>query len=149
VSKHTPGPWEVWEGPEYVGGGRDLCIGAGEKWLFNMDHRNCVARDHHWGLCNPAVSTDIASTGGICDECCTGKPFGSPCPHSDVITAEQRANARLIAAAPELREALVQVVKAYETFISAGFSRGTFNRHVLPALRGANAAIAKAEGRDG
>lgn len=35
----TPGPWIVWNGPEYEGGGADLCIGAGETWLANMDHR--------------------------------------------------------------------------------------------------------------
>ena len=38
-AKATPEPWQVWRGPEYSGGGEDICIGAGEKWLANMDHR--------------------------------------------------------------------------------------------------------------
>lgn len=35
----SAGPWRVWNGPEFCGGGHDLCIGAGENWLANMDHR--------------------------------------------------------------------------------------------------------------
>lgn len=37
--KATKGPWKQWRGPQYVGGGEDICIGAGDTWLANMDHR--------------------------------------------------------------------------------------------------------------
>ena len=121
----TPGPWEVWDGPEYQGGGRDLCIGAGEKWLFNMEHRNCEARDHHWGLCKLEPSTGIADTGQTCPECLSdeklkvGPPFPD-CQHAEIITTEQRANADLIAAArthwPLVLKALRGEVEAHSDF---------------------------------
>ena len=47
--KATPGPWRVWNGPSYVGGGRDLCIGAGEDWIANMDERRCPTLQPQWG----------------------------------------------------------------------------------------------------
>ena len=87
VSKHTPGKWIVWDGPLYEGGGADLCIGVGDdKWLANIDHRQ--------GRC-----TQILEDGHFADECdiCTID--------SGKITEEQRANAYLIAAAPDLLEA--------------------------------------------
>lgn len=99
MSGHTPGPWEVWDGPEYVGGGADLCIGAGEDWLANMDHRNCVNREAHLcggdiPPCKSEPNTSICSTSGCR---CTDE-----CQVENHITEEQRANAHLIAAAPEL-----------------------------------------------
>lgn len=96
---HTPGEWDIWDGPEYVGGGRDLCIGAGETWLFNMDHRDCQARDHHVFHCTPQERTMIADTGQVCELCLSEESLGPPfpqCPHADLITEEQRANAVLI-----------------------------------------------------
>ena len=90
----TPGPWDVWGGPSYVGGGADLCIGAGESWLANMDHRNCVNREQHIRggnvpPCHPEENTDICSTEGCR---CSGE-----CPVADHISAEQRSNADFIA----------------------------------------------------
>jgi hypothetical protein len=86
----TPGPWCVWEGPLYEGGGADLCIGAGETWLANMDHRmpRCP---------------QILDGGHKSDECdiCTIDAHG--------ITDEQRANARLISAAPDMYEVLATI----------------------------------------
>lgn len=30
----TSGPWCIWDGPAYVGGGHDLCIGApNDVWI--------------------------------------------------------------------------------------------------------------------
>jgi len=89
-AKHTPGPWKVWEGVSYVGGGEDLCIGTGENWLANMDHPGCENRLKHFksyiGPCKKSSDVDI-------------------CTIDTEITDEQRANANLIAAAPELLEA--------------------------------------------
>lgn len=79
-SSATAGPWKVWDGPSFVGGGADLCIGAGEEWLANMDHRDrrCehVFENHH--------------DDEVCPICTIDAPK---------ITAEQRANADFIAAA--------------------------------------------------
>lgn len=82
VAATTPGTWQVWDGPEYVGGGADLCIGAGEKWLANMDHRSCLTLQQ---LADAEPSHEPADSCPICslDE-------------AD-ITGEQRANAEFIA----------------------------------------------------
>jgi hypothetical protein len=87
-AQHTPGPWKVWEGPRYVGGGADLCIGRGDTWLANMDHR--VPR------CSQ-IHEDGHFDNDQCDICTID---------SGKITDEQRANALLIAAAPDLLSAL-------------------------------------------
>jgi hypothetical protein len=52
----TDGPWDVWEGPEYKGGGADFCIGSGPSWLANMDRRF------------PAGWTDFESVQGMSAE---------------------------------------------------------------------------------
>lgn len=54
---------------------------------------------------------------------------------------ECQANARLIAAAPEMLEALRQITEAFERYLSGSESR-------LYEVTQARAAIAKAEGRD-
>ena len=109
--KATPGPWSVWSGPDYVGGGADLCIGAGETWLANMDHRNCVNREQHlcggtFEPCRREGDTDICSTSGC--RC------GGECPEANHISEEQMANARLISAAPDLLEACKGVYDEHE-----------------------------------
>ena len=116
TTQHTPGPWCVWEGPLYVGGGADLCIGAGgDNWLANMDHRTTRC-------------PQIMENGHDNDECdiCSID--------SGHITAEQRANARLIAAAPDLLAALRAIM---ESSVDA--------EHVAQA----QAAIDKATGGEG
>jgi len=111
ADKATKGPWEVWDGPVYVGGGADLCIGAGETWLANMDHRNCVNREQHMcggdiPPCKREGDTDICSTTGCR---CSGE-----CPEENHISEEQKANADLIASArtdvPRLAEALLAIL---------------------------------------
>lgn len=97
----TSGPWCVWDGPQYVGGGEDLCIGAGKKWLANMDHRFCASiRDATFGPreCDPDTMT--------CDICTidAGK-----------ITEEERANAAFIAAARDAVPALVAEVRRLQS----------------------------------
>lgn len=91
-AKFTKGPWNVWRGPQFVGGGEDICIGAGKEWLANMDHRE-------------RRCPQVLDNGHFADECdiCTID--------SCQITEEQLANARLIAAAPALYEACKDFVR--------------------------------------
>lgn len=107
MSGYTKGPWCVWDGPAYVGGGRDLCIGAGDTWLANMDQRQRLY-DAARGLGLRALKLD--SDTNIC-ELGTGVAMDDD-GWSDEITAEQRANANLIAAAPDLYEALLALFEA-------------------------------------
>lgn len=86
----TPGPWEVWRGPEYVGGGEDICIGQGETWLANMDHR-----------CRPHSDPFVLDGWVQVKEC----DIASITPGE--ITREQLANAALIAAAPTIIQQLL------------------------------------------
>lgn len=131
MSKHTPGPWCIWDGPSYVGGGRDLCIGAGKTWLANMDHRNCENRDCHIGTCKNSP--------------CAGEPHTSICTIDTEITEEQEANARLIAAAPELLAACIAASRTMNAL-------GDLGDETYKPLRKAHAivlaAIAMAEGRE-
>ena len=96
----TPGEWCVWDGLAYVGGGKDLCIGAGGDWLANMDHRHCQNYAHHIGCHDEGCALEKDAN---IIEVCTGQ---------DVITAEQQANADFIAAAPRLVRDLLQAVQS-------------------------------------
>lgn len=108
TTKFTPGPWDIWDGWEYVGGGRDLCIGAGDDWLVNMDHRECVNKDQHmcggnFYPCKQEPNTYVCSTSGCrCND--------DPCPYEGEISEEQIANAVLISKAPEMYALLKEVV---------------------------------------
>jgi hypothetical protein len=98
-SKSTGGKWSVWDGPEYFFGGRDLCIGAGDDWLANMDERHCINYDEHN---QKALELDMKKCEyGVADICSL-----SP----SRITKEQRHTADLIVALhnnwPEIRELL-------------------------------------------
>lgn len=94
----TPGPWAVWDGPKYCGGGADLCIATGDgsdEWLANMDHRwNHFAgsHNHHEDNHAPDAHCDI-------------------CSFSDDITEEQRATAAFIATARTAMPALIAEVE--------------------------------------
>jgi len=107
--KATKGPWKVWDGPDYVGGGRDLCIGSGETWLVNMDHRRCQNQAHHIGCHDDGCKLE-----GDADVCSVG----------DSVTAEQKSTAGFIAACgsnldPILRDAL-RWREALEKILDAG-----------------------------
>jgi len=93
----TQDPWKLWRGPEFVGGGEDICIGAGEKWLANMDHRA--------SLC-PDVSLEYHDYNDDCLICSMEGPK---------ISEEQLANAQLMVTAPKLLEACED---AWATFSS-------------------------------
>ena len=100
----TKGPWLVWNGPEFVGGGADLCIGAGERWLLNMDHR--AVEERFWLSQMKANPNYVVDSRGFSEQT---KDFEF-LPECDIatlatcedrITAEQRANAEFMAAARE------------------------------------------------
>lgn len=96
--KITKGDWEVWDGPAYVGGAKDLCIGAGDKWLYNMDHPECRARWCHMEIPEPGcehppceLNPNVDILSGASGEACN-----PDCEHEHEITEEQAANAKLI-----------------------------------------------------
>jgi len=100
----TEGPWFVWDGIGYFGGGRDLCIGAGPTWLANMDHRTCDNREmHHFAADMLRQSRDFAEGRQKC------APEGDTrimsvaqtCEIDEQFTAEQIADANFIARARE------------------------------------------------
>jgi len=103
LGKVTPGPWFVWDGEEYSGGGRDLCIGAGSTWLANMDHRTC----ERW----PAHMKEWEERALALDHC-------EPQAHADVcslaaeFTEEQEATANFIAWSREDVPYLLSVIDA-------------------------------------
>jgi len=91
----TPGPWQIWDGPEYCGGGKDLCIGAGEDWLANMDHRigaDYEERVNHEGSECSDTNCAICST-------------------NELVTIEQQNNANFIAESRTLLPSLALSVK--------------------------------------
>lgn len=144
--KFTPGPWQVWSGPSYVGGGADLCIGAGETWLANMDHRNCVNREQHvcggkFEPCRMEPDTDICSTSGC--RC------GEECPEENHISEEQLANAHLIAASPTLLAAAQKALDCITRVSQAFYDEDERYALCVDASALLGVAIAKAEWRKG
>lgn len=111
-SNHTPGPWSV-EDPM----GADVGL-----WIVQTG-----LEPRQWSCI--AVVTDDAD-GGARDE--GGRFIGC---------AEQQANARLIAAAPEMFDAL-KAMRSAAMAIPENWSDA-----MMRAARMANSAIAKAEGR--
>lgn len=97
----TAGPWQVWNGLAYCGGGKDLCIGAGENWVVNMDHR--------WG---PGYQERVDHEH---DDGRSEKYDCPICQFSEEVTDEQAKTADFIAHArtdiPRLIEALRIVMK--------------------------------------
>lgn len=98
----TPGPWRVWDGPSFVGGGHDLCIGAGDDWLANMDHRygdNYLERLKH----------ETESGHSTLD---AWPPDCQICSFSEEVDQEQARNAEFIARAREDIPRLVATIRA-------------------------------------
>lgn len=93
----TEGPWQVWNGPAYCGGGKDLCIGSGENWVVNMDHR--------WG---PNYQERVDHN----DDARCEKYDCPICQFSEAVTEEQGQTAEFIAHArtdvPRLCAQLIQ-----------------------------------------
>ena len=129
----TPQPWDIWDGPTFVGGGADLCIGAGKDWVANMDHRygpDYLERVKHENDSGHAEMEGWPPDCGICS-------------FNEDATQEERDNAAFIVASrsavPELcaRLAALQQVKdgAYgeRNALVAAFSKlfpSSLERHV-------------------
>lgn len=93
----TKGPWCVWDGPAYVGGGHDLCIGSGgDKWIANMDERNCRTLDQS------KAHGDEHDAPDVCPICSLS---------ADDITKEQRGTADFIAASRTLLPAALDEIE--------------------------------------
>lgn len=126
-TKHTPGPWRVFERMQTNG----ILVTSedGRAWLLH--ERYIAAGD----------STLLASV-----EARIGDRKGWP----DVTNADEMlANARLIAAAPELLEACKRLQEAIGDCDvgTDDHDVGLCNCAITGALRFAQAAIAKAEGK--
>lgn len=95
MSKHTPGPWALSEADEYP---YDLLIAAGGNQVLSMRRAAHASDQRSLADCLAGIGFEINAE-----------------VHSfrrDVVVAsllEQRANARLIAAAPELLAALAAI----------------------------------------
>lgn len=90
----TKGPWEIWDGPGWCGGGSDLSIGAGEQWLADMEIRD--GNNYH----ERVAHGDCAVSG------CT------ICSMNDEISREQKANAEFIIHSRDDIPALLAEVEA-------------------------------------
>ena len=99
----TKAPWNIWGGPEFCGGGADLCIASGDgsdDWLANMDHRfNHYAGAHNHNSAKNCKAEDVCDICSFCED----------------VTKEQRANADLIkyyrTAAVELAHAVKRLLE--------------------------------------
>lgn len=139
----TPGPWFVWDGIGYFGGGRDLCIGAGPTWLANMGHRGCERYDMHMqamqlvqdaemfakghSKCAPAADVEIMRIAETCDL-------------AEQFTDEQIADANFIARAREDVPFLLSVIDYLNKAIEEEQSENFRLRHRDYADEGADAA---------
>lgn len=103
MSKHTPGPWKVFNGT-------DVFPDDGDKEATRY-----------------IADCDMASAAFISGE-------------------EARANARLIAAAPDLLETLKGMVGMYVELVESG-DAGFWDAEKVTEVIAARSAIAKAEGR--
>lgn len=111
--KHTPGPWEVVNG-------LDVFTGLGARNAAGVE----AAENDGWHIAD-----------------CDMGPSSTREGEADIPHAEKLANARLIAAAPELLEAL----NIAELFMS-GFEGDSMQVEIEGQLRKIRAAIAKATG---
>jgi hypothetical protein len=127
MSKHTKGPWAF---REYAATDEMLeeAQALGIKPIRFINNDGSV----------PVSGPDSK----ICEVACQA-PFKRGAGHLSECT-ERDANARLIAAAPELLEALKALVACCETY--PAFQKET-NQITFGRMEAARAAIAKAEGR--
>jgi len=91
----TPREWKLWRGPLYAGGGEDICVGAGETWLMNMDHR--AGPDYQSRVDHDSCGCELDA----CDICSVGA----------AVTREQVANAELIVALRNAAPTLLRLAR--------------------------------------
>lgn len=101
MSKHTPGPWYMWD--------TDGLIGVGKNYGDEADLLNAVSQSN--------------------------RPL-----------SEDRANMRLIAAAPDLLEALKGMVSLFPADVEDEGSGFGFNENLKAKYRASIKAIARAKG---
>ena len=114
-TKHTPGPWSQFDD------GGALAVNEGAQHTYGHSYADCV-----WGPLGPGH--------GLIADCS---------PHGQAPTAETIANAKLIAAAPDLLAAL-KLAEGTLSRIAVELRKRKFPTPELDAVR---AAITKAEGR--
>ena len=127
---HTPGPWFVASNHDDGGVLSDF----GRMRDSQNDEAECIlgGGDDYQSPCkNTPLGPRV-----ICWTQMNETPEGG-----DAITDEDRANANLIAAAPDLLKELKYLVQEYEEAVD-------WIPQYVAAANGAKAAIAKAEGRD-
>lgn len=127
----TPGPWS-WAGEDYRGGwGWQLLVGPNGEGILCGEGKDGPYR-HLRGFM--PIDPEFCKTGMEADEEC------APCVHV------QKADARLIASAPELYGALKVFVDEYVAMVNSG-DCGFWNPEEEEKVRAARAALAKAEGK--
>lgn len=106
MAKHTPGPWR-----ECGGQCRGGCV-CGQIWSETADHPVAKVESGDWGDSWPALRVE-PGIGGKAEAVMEWSVYGH------VPEDEARANARLIAAAPELLDALKEAEKELTALFDA------------------------------
>lgn len=126
MSKHTPGPWEVHE-YNHVNG--SLWLGIGEAIDHSGPICDIVTTAHHH---HPQYDIDLAKKHGI--------KKVAELQHLVTNEQEQWANAKLIAAAPELFTACMLAYKVFRKCTNDIYSKeyATLSalRHVIKKAKG-------------
>lgn len=126
MSGHTPGPWIA------CGEDRGGCE-CGHVWSVTADAPVATVERGVWGDCYPVIKD--------------GSAVMETVEYGVVPEPEAAANARLIAAAPDLLEALVDTLDSYVSLVECG-DCGSWDPEQEDHVRKARAAIAKATGGD-
>jgi len=148
-AKHTPGPWRV---EATKGWGGDLCILAdGPKPIFKAIKPDAYYTDYAPGSSPGSVilSDETAAKRGR---------YVATKEIKDELDAIEAANAHLIAAAPDMQEAIIEADGCFEAALAEGWLdalaagdidriRELWDRRISHARNLFPAAIAKAEGR--
>src|ERR1700690_2981961 len=113
--QHTPAPWTLFDGKSSSLNGKQIVFGSEKPAEWNTIDLETGKREPDNALCGETIAVVYEDT----------EKFG-----------EWTPNARLIAAAPELLDALIMFVAQYE-------GNGKDSREERPEMIAARAAIAK------